>query len=153
MRREVRATANRLANFDDANLRRSALAAVAAGARVERALEILGDEVPDHLRLAGALRLEHRQASLEELGGLGRIAVVQGHRGGVRQHREEPGEVLSLVLHVCGGPWRRRRRRRRGRVVLERASAAIGDLESFLAFGAGHAAEPSTAENPSCIMT
>ena len=53
MRREVRATANRLANFDDANLRRSARAAVAAGARVERALEILGDEVPDHLKLAG----------------------------------------------------------------------------------------------------
>ena len=49
MRREVRATANRLANFDDANLRRSARAAVAAGARVERALEILGDDVPDHL--------------------------------------------------------------------------------------------------------
>ena len=43
MRREVRATANRLANFDDANLRRSARAAVAAAARVERALEILGD--------------------------------------------------------------------------------------------------------------
>ena len=70
MRREVRATANRLANFDDANLRRSARAAVAAGARVERALEILGDEVPDHLRLAGTLRLEHKQASLEELGQL-----------------------------------------------------------------------------------
>jgi len=70
MRREVRATANRLANFDDANLRRSARAAVAAGARVERALEILADEVPDHLRLAGYLRLEHKQASLEELGQL-----------------------------------------------------------------------------------
>jgi len=70
MRREVRATANRLANFDDANLRRSARAAVAAGARVERALEILGDEVPDHLKLAGSLRLEHKQASLEELGQL-----------------------------------------------------------------------------------
>jgi DNA-binding protein WhiA len=68
MRREVRATANRLANFDDANLRRSARAAVAAGARVERALEILGDDVPDHLRLAGELRLQHKQASLEELG-------------------------------------------------------------------------------------
>ncbi len=70
MRREVRATANRLANFDDANLRRSARAAVAAGARVERALEILGDGVPDHLKLAGHLRLEHKQASLEELGQL-----------------------------------------------------------------------------------
>lgn len=70
MRREVRATANRLANFDDANLRRSARAAVAAGARVQRALEILGDDVPDHLVVAGRLRLEHQQASLEELGAL-----------------------------------------------------------------------------------
>jgi DNA-binding protein WhiA len=35
---------------------------------VERALEILGDEVPDHLKYAGALRLEHRDASLDELG-------------------------------------------------------------------------------------
>lgn len=68
MRREVRASANRLANFDDANLRRSARAAVAAGARVERALEILGDDVPDHLRAAGMLRIENKQASLEELG-------------------------------------------------------------------------------------
>jgi len=70
MRREVRATANRLANFDDANLRRSARAAVAAGARVERAMEILGDDVPEHLASAGRLRLEHKQASLEELGQL-----------------------------------------------------------------------------------
>ncbi len=68
MRREVRATANRLANFDDANLRRSARAAVAAGARVQRALEILGDDMPDHLREAGQLRLQHKEASLEELG-------------------------------------------------------------------------------------
>lgn len=70
MRREVRATANRLANFDDANLRRSARAAVAAAARVARALEILGDTVPEHLSAAGRLRVEHRQASLEELGRL-----------------------------------------------------------------------------------
>lgn len=67
-RRGVRATANRLVNFDDANLRRSAQAAVAACARVERALEILGDSVPDHLRAAGELRLTHRDASLDELG-------------------------------------------------------------------------------------
>ncbi len=70
MRREVRATANRLANFDDANLRRSAQAAVAAGARVARALEILGPEIPQHLRYAGELRLRHKQASLDELGHL-----------------------------------------------------------------------------------
>jgi DNA-binding protein WhiA len=70
MRREVRATANRLANFDDANLRRSARAAVAAAARVERAMEILSDTAPDHLLAAGKLRLSNRQASLEELGQL-----------------------------------------------------------------------------------
>lgn len=70
MRREVRATANRLANFDDANLRRSARAAVAASARVQRAMEILGDTIPKHLLDAGQLRVTHGQASLEELGSL-----------------------------------------------------------------------------------
>jgi cell division protein WhiA len=67
-RREVRATANRLVNFDDANLRRSAQAAVAACARVERALEILAGEVPEHLQYAGELRLRFRDSSLDELG-------------------------------------------------------------------------------------
>lgn len=66
--RETRNTANRLVNFDDANLRRSAQASVSACARVERALEILGDDVPAHLRYAGELRLSHRDASLDELG-------------------------------------------------------------------------------------
>ena len=70
MRREVRATANRLANFDDANLRRSARAAVAAGARVQRAMDILGDDVPEHLKVAGDLRIANKLASLEELGAL-----------------------------------------------------------------------------------
>ena len=69
-RRVNRAAANRLVNFDDANLRRSAQAAVAAGARVQRALDILGDDVPAHLRYAGELRLAYKQASLDELGHL-----------------------------------------------------------------------------------
>ena len=77
MRKEVRATANRLANFDDANLRRSAQAAVAAGARVERALAILGEEVPEHLEYAGRLRLQHKQASLDELGRLAEPAMTK----------------------------------------------------------------------------
>ncbi|HWV48626.1 MAG TPA: DNA-binding protein WhiA, partial [Microbacterium sp.] len=42
--------------------------AVAACALVERALEILGEDVPDHLKVAGELRLSHRDASLDELG-------------------------------------------------------------------------------------
>ena len=69
-RREIRGVANRLANFDDANLRRSAQAAIAAGARVQRALEILGDQAPAHQKYAGELRLQHKDASLDELGHL-----------------------------------------------------------------------------------
>lgn len=60
----------RLATFDDANTRRSAQAAAAAAARVERAMEILGDDVPEHLAEAGHLRVEYRHSSLEELGRL-----------------------------------------------------------------------------------
>lgn len=67
-RRETRGAVNRLANFDDANMRRSTRAAVVAGVRVKRAFEILGDDIPEHLYEAGKLRLEHKQASLEELG-------------------------------------------------------------------------------------
>jgi len=39
-------------------------------ARVARAMEILGPEIPDHLKQAGELRINHGQASLEELGSL-----------------------------------------------------------------------------------
>ncbi|MDU0477761.1 DNA-binding protein WhiA [Staphylococcus chromogenes] len=69
-RRQMQQGGSRLANFDDANLRRSARAAVAAAARAQRALEILGDDIPAHLAEAGHLRVTHRQASLEELGRL-----------------------------------------------------------------------------------
>lgn len=106
-RREVRATANRLVNFDDANLRRSAQAAVAACARVERALEILGDEVPDHLAYAGALRLEHRDASLDELGHFadppmtkdaiaGRIRRLLAMADKTAEERDIPGTEANL---------------------------------------------------------
>ncbi|WP_101650075.1 DNA-binding protein WhiA [Brevibacterium ihuae] len=111
MRREVRATANRLANFDDANLRRSARAAVAAGARVERALEILGDEVPEHLRYAGMLRLQHKQASLEELGQLadppmtkdaiaGRIRRLLATADKKAEDLDVPGTEASLTQEM-----------------------------------------------------
>lgn len=69
-KREKRGEVNRLANFDDANMRRSTRAAVLAGARVRRAFEILGEDIPQHLVSAGNLRLEYKQASLEELGQL-----------------------------------------------------------------------------------
>ena len=67
---ESRGKANRLANFDDANMRRSAKAAVEASAKVTKAFQILGEDIPENLRAAGQLRLDHRDASLEELGRL-----------------------------------------------------------------------------------
>lgn len=63
-----RGKANRLANFDDANMRRSVKAAVAAREKVRRAFDFLGDDVPESLRKAGELRLRYASASLEELG-------------------------------------------------------------------------------------
>ncbi|MDR2254697.1 MAG: DNA-binding protein WhiA [Arthrobacter sp.] len=110
-RKEVRATANRLANFDDANLRRSAQAAVAAGARVARALQILGEDVPEHLRDAGALRLQHKDASLDELGRLadpqltkdaiaGRIRRLLAMADKAAAERGEPGTEAAVPLEA-----------------------------------------------------
>ncbi len=67
---ETRGKANRLANFDDANMRRSAKAAAEATQKVSHAFEVLGDDIPENLRAAGQLRLDHTDASLEELGRL-----------------------------------------------------------------------------------
>ncbi|MFP7696141.1 DNA-binding protein WhiA [Trueperella sp. LYQ143] len=66
--REVLGQANRLANFDDANMRRSADAAVVAVIRVKRAFEILGDDIPKNLREAGEYRIEYPDDSLNMLG-------------------------------------------------------------------------------------
>ncbi|MGV9184909.1 DNA-binding protein WhiA [Arcanobacterium canis] len=66
--REERGHSNRLANFDDANMRRSADAAVVAVIRVQRAFEILGDAVPANLRQAGEFRIKYPHDSLNVLG-------------------------------------------------------------------------------------
>ncbi len=58
----------RLPGFDDANHTRATHAAADAAARAERALVILGDQVPDNLTAAAALRITHREVSLEALG-------------------------------------------------------------------------------------
>jgi len=107
VRREVRGQQNRLANFDNANLMRSAQAAVAAGQRVRRAMEILGDDVPEHLRMAGELRLKHRDASLDDLGRLasppltkdaiaGRIRRLLALADKVAAERGIPGTEISV---------------------------------------------------------
>jgi DNA-binding protein WhiA len=67
-RRATNAAANRPQPFEDANTRRRTAAADATAARVRRALEILGDQVPEILAQAGQLRLQHQRVSLETLG-------------------------------------------------------------------------------------
>ncbi|KKO84540.1 DNA-binding protein WhiA [Corynebacterium otitidis] len=70
LKREAHAEVNRLANFDDANQRRSSAAAAKSAARARRALEILGADADAHLLEAAQLRIKHDKASLEELGRL-----------------------------------------------------------------------------------
>lgn len=91
---------NRLANFDDANLRRSARAAVATAARVERAMAILGDDVPDHLAQAGQLRVQHRQASLEELGRLSDPQITKDAVAGRVRRLLELADKRAAMLGI-----------------------------------------------------
>jgi DNA-binding protein WhiA len=71
IRREVRGEAVRLANADQANLRRNVAAAMAQVAAVERAVARLGWEgLPPDLAATAAARLAHPDATLAELGAL-----------------------------------------------------------------------------------
>ena len=65
--RHVPATVSTIANFDSANQRRSAYASAAAVTRVHAAMALLAGQAPEHLLAAGRLRLEHPQATLEQL--------------------------------------------------------------------------------------
>lgn len=60
----------RPANFDDANQRRANHAAAATSAQVQWALQVLGDTAPAQWVTTGLLRLQHREATLEQLGRL-----------------------------------------------------------------------------------
>ncbi len=55
--------------FESANSRRAAAAAAESTARVQRAIQILGDAVPDHLKAAAELRQSYPDLTLTELGG------------------------------------------------------------------------------------
>jgi DNA-binding protein WhiA len=71
IRREVRGEAVRLANADQANLRRSVAAAMEQVAMVEAAVAELGWEaLPSDVAAVATLRLAHPEASLSELGAL-----------------------------------------------------------------------------------
>lgn len=89
LRRQLRGEANRLANADRANLRRTIEASAAQVTAVEAAIAAVGwDGLSDELREVALVRLANPQASLAELGSLldppvGKSAV---HR---RLHRLE----------------------------------------------------------------
>ncbi len=71
LRRQLRSEANRLANADGANLRRSIEASIAQTAGVRRAVARLGwDGLDDELRRVALARLTNPEASLAELGRL-----------------------------------------------------------------------------------
>lgn len=55
--------------FESANTRRAAAAAAESTARVQRAMQILGDTAPEHLASAAALRLANPHLALSDLGG------------------------------------------------------------------------------------
>lgn len=71
LRRQLRSDANRLANADTANVRRSVDAAAAQVQAVERTIQRIGwEELPDELREIALVRLANPTASLSELGEL-----------------------------------------------------------------------------------
>jgi DNA-binding protein WhiA len=67
-RHRARQTMIRRAHLANANTVRATRAAVSTSAKVAEALAILGDDAPTHLVETGRLRIERRNASLEELG-------------------------------------------------------------------------------------
>ena len=67
-RRVARQHLQRWASLDEANARRMTAAAAVTCEKVQHALAVLGNSVPRHLADTAALRVRHRQASLEELG-------------------------------------------------------------------------------------
>jgi len=68
--RRVRGSNDQPAMFDESNQRRSAAASAATVTRVLAALALLHGKDSEQLLVVGRLRLEHPQASLEQLGAL-----------------------------------------------------------------------------------
>ncbi len=100
-RTQHRSTVQRLAPFEDANQERAAAAALANTARVQRALQLLGEGAPGHLRAAGALRLHHQHVSLEELG---RLAVPPLTKDAVAGRLRRLLSLADRVAREAGVP-------------------------------------------------
>jgi len=105
----------RLPGFDDANHTRATHAAADAAARAERALVILGDQVPDNLTAAAALRITHREVSLEALGRMmdppmtkdavaGRIRRLLALADATARRTGIPDTTTALIPNVLDQP-------------------------------------------------
>jgi DNA-binding protein WhiA len=114
MRRQAPTTTNQPIAFGDANHRRTTQAATEATARVQRALQVLGPDIPEHLLLAGRLRLDHPQASLDELGQLadppmtkdtiaGRIRRLLALADNHAHHLQVPDTTTCVLTHDMPG--------------------------------------------------
>jgi DNA-binding protein WhiA len=65
-------------------------------------MEILGKDVPDHLREAGKLRLEHKEASLEELGQLAEPQMTKDAVAGRIRRLLAMADKRAIDLGVAG---------------------------------------------------
>lgn len=78
----VRRSGAQLENFDTANQQRTQISAAITAARVTRAFEILGESTPAHLAQFGRLRLDHPDATLDDLGRLADPPVTKDTAAG-----------------------------------------------------------------------
>jgi len=93
--KSVRGVANRLANCDEANARRTARAAMEQRGWAERALARFGEEgLPPAVREVAHLRLANPEASMEELGRLCRPPITKPAVAGRLRHLEKLAEEL-----------------------------------------------------------
>jgi DNA-binding protein WhiA len=93
--KSVRGEANRLANCDEANARRTVRAATEQRAWAEHAIARFGDDgLPDAIREVAHLRLANPDVSLEELGRLCRPPISKPAVAGRMRRLERLAEDL-----------------------------------------------------------
>jgi DNA-binding protein WhiA len=96
----VAAGAEKAGTCAAANLNRARQAANEAAARAERALEILGGEVPGELAEAARLRIEHPDATIIQLGTLARPPVSKDTLAGRLRRLMERADARAARLGV-----------------------------------------------------
>ena len=82
-------------------MRRSAKAAAEASEKVQHAFEVLGDNIPDNLRQAGQLRIDHVDKSLEELGKIAEPQITKDAIAGRIRRLLQLAEKTNAVF--CSG--------------------------------------------------